>query len=434
MSKRKSKKIKKVVKFLLLLIIILGCYLIGYPIFKDKTNINNLKEKVKEVVKEEPKDSIYTAKLIAGGDALIHNAVRYSAQKKDGSWDFNPQFDMIKDIINEYDIKFYNQESIIDGTDLFPERTGLFFNTPNSYGEAAINAGFNLISLANNHSMDSGKSGALGTSEYWKKMQENHNIIYDGITDSEEMRNNYDRLIGEANGIKYGFLAYTTSTNGNPVPKNMPYLVNVYSEDKVKKDIQELKNKDVDVIIVSMHWGIEYILEPNKDELKIANFLNSQDVDIIIGNHAHCIQPIDIITNETTGKKTTVFYALGNLMSNQGLLVNKSSSYGQKVIIGALGTLNITKTVSPDGTKKVEINDVGAELTYTYSTTPGSTLSTTREYKIIPFSKMEDKYLTITTSEYKNNLQKLYDDYSKVLTKYNDNIKVVPLQSKLNNQ
>lgn len=432
MSKRKTKRLKKRFK-LFLIILIIGSLAFSYSLFKDKIKVKDLSKKVKEVIKEEPKDEVYTTKLIAGGDALIHNAVRYSALQNDGTWDFNPQFEMIKDILSEYDIRFYNQESIIDGTDNFPQRTGLFFNTPNSYGQAALNAGFNLISLANNHSMDSGKKGALGTSEYWKKLQENNNIIYDGITDSEEMRNNYDRLIGESNGITYGFLAYTTSTNGNPVPSNMPYLVNVYNEDKAKKDIEALKEKGVDIIIVSMHWGVEYILEPNKDEKKIANFLNSQGVDIVIGNHAHCIQPIDIIKNEETGKETTVFYALGNLMSNQGLLVNKSSTYGQKVIIGALGTLTITKTITPEGEKTITINDVGAELTYTYSTTPGSNLSTSREYKIIPFSKMEDKYLTITTSEYKNNLQKLYDDFSGVLKKYNNNVNVVPLQSRLSN-
>lgn len=415
-SKRKLKK-----KSLLFIII---TFILGIGIILAATNLlDNPKIPVpgkSEPVVEEPKDKVYTAKFLAGGDALIHKPVRNSGKQADGTWNYTSQFDMIRDILAEYDIKFYNQESLISGNDeYYPTGGGLYFNTPKAYGDAAVEAGFNLISLANNHSMDVGTNGALGSVNYWKTKE---GIIFDGMTDSEEMRNDYTRLIGEANGITYGFLAYTTSTNGNPVPKNKPFLVNTYNEEKVKQDIAALRDK-VDVLIVSMHWGIEYILEPNAEEKKIANFLAEQKVDIVIGNHAHCIQPIEKIGD------TVVFYALGNLISNQGYLTaTKPGQYGQKVTIGALGTLTITKTIRPDGESKIEIGDIGAELIYTHSAGPAK-----GPYKIIPFSKIEAKHLTILTSEYKktNGLEKLYNDYKSVLTKYDDTINVVELQSKI---
>lgn len=407
---------KKGLILILILMFVVGLPILAVPKLFDKPN-EKIKEKTKPVI-EEPKDKVYTAKFLAAGDALIHKPVRNSGKQSDGTWDYTEQFDMIRDILSEYDIKFYNQESVISGDDdYYPTGGGLYFNTPKAYGDAAVDAGFNLVSLANNHSMDVGSSGALGSVEYWKTKEE---IIFDGMTDSEEMRNDYTRLIGEANGITYGFLAYTTSTNGNPVPKNKPYLVNTYSEEKVKKDIATLRDK-VDVLIVSMHWGIEYILEPNAEEKKIANFLAEQDVDIVIGNHAHCIQPIERIGD------TVVFYALGNLISNQGYLTaKKPSQYGQKVTIGALGTLTITKTITPEGETKIEIGDIGAELIYTHSAGPAK-----GPYKIVPFSKMTNELLTIATSEYKGNVEKLYNDYKSVITKYDNTINVVELQSRL---
>lgn len=412
-----KRKLKKKSLLLIFITIVLGLGIIfAVPKLLDKQKETNPGKT--EPVVEEPKDKIYTAKFLAAGDALIHKPVRNSGKRSDGTWNYTSQFDMIRDILTEYDIKFYNQESIISGNDdYYPTGGGLYFNTPKAYGDAAVEAGFNLISLANNHSMDVGTNGALGSVEYWKTKE---GIIFDGMTDSEEMRKDYSRLIGESNGITYGFLAYTTSTNGNPVPKNKPFLVNTYNEDKVKQDIKALRDK-VDVLIVSMHWGIEYILEPNAEEKKIANFLAEQDVDIVIGNHAHCIQPIEKIGD------TVVFYALGNLISNQGYLTaTKPGQYGQKVTIGALGTLTITKTVTPEGETKVEIGGIGAELIYTHSAGPAK-----GPYKIVPFSKMTNELLTIATSEYRGNAEKLYNDYKAILTKYDDTIDVVEFQSKL---
>lgn len=415
-GKVKRKMKKKNLLLILIFVVLLGAGTLVVPkLFS--TPDNKTEEKTNPVI-EEPKDQVYTAKFLAAGDALIHKPVRNSGKQSDGTWNYTEQFDLIRDILSEYDIKFYNQESVISGNDdYYPTGGGLYFNTPKAYGDAAVDAGFNLVSLANNHSMDVGASGALGSVNYWKTKE---GIIFDGMTDSEEMRNDYTRLIGEANGITYGFLAYTTSTNGNPIPSSTPYLVNKYDEEKVKKDIAALRDK-VDVLIVSMHWGIEYILEPNAEEKKIANFLAEQGVDIVVGNHAHCIQPIERIGD------TVVFYALGNLISNQGYLTaTKPAKYGQKVTIGALGTLTITKTVTPEGETTIEIGDIGAELIYTHSAGPAK-----GPYKIIPFSKMEDKYLTIATSEYKGNIQKLYDDYKAILTKYDETIEVVELQSRL---
>ncbi len=79
-------------------------------------------------------------------------------------------------------------------------------------------------------------------------------------------------------------LSYTTKTNGLSTPKGKEYLINIYDKEQVKKDIEAIRDK-VDVLIVAMHWGIEYINMPNDEEKEIAEYLSSLGVDIIIGNH-----------------------------------------------------------------------------------------------------------------------------------------------------
>jgi len=223
-----------------------------------------------------------------------------------------------------------------------------------------------------------------------------------GISDSEENRNQY--IIHEKNNITYSMLSYTTSTNGLPIPNGKNYLVNVYNKEQVKKDIEYLRDK-VDVLIVAMHWGVEYTHTPTEEELQIAQFLADMDVDIVLGAHPHCIQPIDIIDD------TVIFYSLGNFISNQGDIVD---SKGFKVVIGMLGTLNITKTVK-DNISTIKIDNVGADLLYTYD-------EHNTNYQVIPFGIMQD-------NRYLDNYETVYEEYKNILTKYNEKIVVAPLKS-----
>lgn len=378
--------------FFFLLTLLLGVTFISYSYSLKQKNYN-VKEEDKEII-EEDKTKTYTLSLAATGDALLHKSVVNDGKQSDGSYNFDHQLTFIKDILKNYDLAYYNQETPFGGDNKeilgYPR-----FNSPTAYGDAMLNAGFNMVSLATNHTMDQGKNGVINFYDYWK----NKDVMYNGIADSEESRNQF--VIKEKNNITYTMLSYTTSTNGIPVPDD--YLVNVYDKEQVKADIEYLRNK-VDVLIVAMHWGIEYTHTPTEQELEIAQYLADLDVDIILGAHPHCIQPIDIIDD------TVVFYSLGNFISNQGDIVNK---YGIKVLIGMLGTLNITKTVEGDKTN-ITIDNVGAELLYTYN-------KNHKNYQVIPFSKMNETYL----SSYKET----YKDFKNIATRLNKNIVITPLSS-----
>ena len=357
MAKKRKRKVKKGFKIFLLLIIGLTIFF-GYKILfkKDNKPIEKInKTKIVEKKKEEVKDKSFS--LVMVGDVLTHDSVLADAKKSDGTYDFSNMFTYIKPIIKDYDLKYVNEESIIGDPSLgYSGYPG--FNAPEAIGDNLIDLGFNLIGLANNHAMDKGEKSILNSNNYWK----GKNVITAGTYSSQEERDTVP--IHEKNGIKYAFLSYTTVTNTR-APKS--YLLNMYSDEVAKNDIDSIKDK-VDVIIVAMHWGEEYTNTPTNEEVRIANYLSSLGVNLVIGTHPHVVQPMEYIND------TLVIYSLGNFISNQWVL-------GENPGIGLLVGLDIT--LKDD---KVEFNIKKKELILSYS-------EQSTKFKVIPFSKLTDNEL-----------------------------------------
>lgn len=413
-TRKKRKKISKNLKKkrLSLFFIIIAIFISIFIILQknnqtqeiSSNDLNNASENKVEV-KEDPVKT-YKAKLIAGGDALLHGQILKAAHNStNNSYDFSHMLELIKDEISQYDIKYYNQEVIFD--DDKPYTGYPTFNAPSSWGKNMIDIGFNLVSLATNHSMDGGTKSAKKSAAWWEKQE---NIIATGMASTEEKSK--EHKIMEANGIKYAMLAYTYGTNGIPVTED--YVVNLFDKEKALKDIKEVRDK-VDVLIVAMHWGAEYNTGITNEQKEQAKFLGENGVDIILGNHTHCIEPWEWIDEDTI-----VFYAFGNLISNQ--ITAETPIIRELGPFGLLGTLDITKTVDTENnTSKIKIDNIGAEIIYTYryyNNEKGK-----YDFLIVPFSKMESKYL----SNYKN----IYDKFSQIIKKFDQNIKIAPLPNNL---
>ncbi|XMB67479.1 CapA family protein [Mycoplasmatota bacterium zrk1] len=318
---------KKILQLLLITITLLGCTKKEALYVPDLLSVQRDNTKVS---------------LVAVGDNLIHNSI-YEAEER--PFDFRHIYSDIKPFINEFDLAFINQETILGGTELglsgYPR-----FNSPKEIGDAIIDAGFNLFSIANNHTLDKGEIGVINALDYL----DGEDIIYSGAKHSDHESS---VKVFSKKGIKFGFVAYTYGTNGLPHPDGKEYLANVFSKEKAKEDIESVRDK-VDIMIVSMHWGEQYQSQPNKNQVDEANYLSSLGVDIIIGHHPHVIQPIDII--ETDGNKTIVIYSLGNFLSDQ---------IGIDRLIGMAVSLEIEKNV--DGLKTdIQIDNLSAKLTYRY--------------------------------------------------------------------
>ena len=113
------------------------------------------------------------------------------------------------------------------------------------------------------------------------------------------------------------------------------------------------------------------------------------------------MQPFDIIGN------TVVFYSLGNFISNQGDLI---SSIGYKGVVGVLASMDITKTTYEDGSAEVKVDNIGADLTYTYN-------KNHRDYKVIPFSNPDIK-------TYLSDYERVYNKYASVIKNMDNTIEV----------
>ena len=407
MSKRKVKKKIKIGLFLVLIIVI-GIF--GFSYYR------NLKgeEPIIPIIPEKPKEvwpKVYEATMVATGDALLHSPILQDGYNKEtDSYDFSKSLSLVKDIISSYDIAYYNQETVFGGKE-YGYSSYPTFNSPSSFGDNMVDIGFNLVSLASNHSADCRKNAyncITNSYNFWK----NKNVAFDGFNEDETMKNYHN--IGEVNGITYGILNYTNTLNGlDSYITNKKYIIDLYDEEKVKQEVTELRDK-VDVLIVAMHWhynSAEYSFTPTANNKQIANYLDSLGVDIILGTYSHCVQPFDILENGAI-----VFYSLGNFISNQIALNTITTASGKLKYhpyvgtIGMLASMKITKTVNEDGTKEVKIDNLGADLLYSYRESAG------KGYLVVPFSKMSSKY--------NSNYQKLHEEYSGYITKLNNNITI----------
>ena len=391
MSKRKKRRLKKRRIFGLIIIIAL-LFLLAITVFNKKEPQKKAKSIIPKIKQEE---KVETAKLsmVMVGDALLHGSV-YRDAYKDGKYDFSHQLEFIKPIIKNYDLAFYNQETILGGTELglsdYPT-----FNSPWEFGDNMLDAGFNIVNLATNHTMDRGEKAIIKSCEYWNPKKKD--ILFAGSYCSFEDQN--EIKIFEKNGIKYTMLSYTYGTNGIPVPKGKEYLVNLYSDEQAKKDIEKVRDK-VDLLLISMHWGIEYQTEPTAEQKREAEYLSNLGADIIIGTHPHIIEPVTYIND------TLVIYSLGNFISAQ------STNSDYNTMVELMTSVDIVKeTKGNKSTLKLE--NLNNELLYNYYT-KGS--GRWYNFKVVPFSQMNTNY----NSDYK----RLYDKYSKVVKLYDENIPV----------
>lgn len=387
MKKRRKVRLKKRGKLLFIIVLVVSFGVIyfsfsNFSFFKSTDKV----EKKNVIEKEVKKDKDYTAKVFMVGDALIHSAVYEDARQSDGTYDFTSMLSSIKPISSKYDLAYYNQETILGGKDLgysnYPR-----FNSPQEVGDAFVDAGFNLVSLATNHTMDKGEQGVLNSVSYWKTKS---GVVSSGQWSSDEERNQSITTIHEVNNIKYAFISYTIWTNGLNTPTGKEYLNNVYSEEKAKADIEAVRDK-VDFVIVAMHWGTEYSFKVDAKQEEIANYLSSLGVDLIIGAHPHVIQTVEYINN----KKTFVVYSLGNFISDQNDIDN---------FTGLAFEVTLKKHVDVDDRVTNSVVEPKAELVYTTTT---KVRGVNHNFKVVP-------YPNLTDNELKNHLS-YYDSYKSIV-------------------
>lgn len=273
--------------------------------------------------------------LVAVGDNLIHNTLIASGEKQGGSRDYTQFYEHIKQHIEPADIAVINQETMLGG-EAFDFAGYPMFNTPWEVGTAAIDAGFDVFTCATNHSMDVGSAGVEKELEFFN----NHkSVVHIGTNASEEAYNAVTYY--EKNNITFALLNYTYGTNGISLPKDKPWLINLMDKEKIKKDMTEAR-KNADVVLVFPHWGTENSHEISSYQEEYTKLFSDLGADIIIGTHPHVLQPVQWYENKSTGKKTLVYYSLGNFISHQTSLDQLCGGMAEITIEKDDGKIEIT--------------------------------------------------------------------------------------------
>jgi len=288
-----------------------------------------------------PEPVIHSFTLVAVGDNLFHDVLFRRSPQGDFSH-FVYYYLPIKPIVQAADIAFVNQETVFAG-----EAAGFsswpLFNTPSEAGIALIETGFNVVNHANNHAMDMGENGAVYTLDFWDAHPE---ITLIGLYRSQEDRDSF--TITMVNGISVGWLTYTYGLNGMPLPEGRPYMVPLIDQEVMENEITALRPL-VDFLIVSMHWGYEYVHSPNDEQRELAELMARLNVDLIIGHHPHVLQPMETMTR-SDGGETLVVFSLGNFLSAQ---------HDNNTLLGGLLYLEAQKKVEWDGTTHMTIERAG---------------------------------------------------------------------------
>lgn len=375
-------KLKRKVKITLVLLSVL--ILIGSSFYF----INNKEEKKLNTViknqdnndnKEDSKLSIANLTLV--GDFLFEQPFYDAIAKGD---DINNYFKNVKSYFLEDDLSIGNMEVVIGNDNLESSGTGFNFCAPEYIGKLVNTLDLQVLGTANNHAYDRNIEGVNSTINFFKN---NTDILTVGTYYSKEDMES-DRIL-EINGIKFGFLAYTYGTNIVPSASNKDYI-NYYKdpntreitkeyEEKLINEVSNLRGK-VDVLIVIMHWGVEFTYTPNSEQKNLAQKLNELGVDIILGSHSHSIQPIEWINGN---HKTLVYYSMGNFVSADDDISRTGETFDNAYQVGLLSKLKVIKE-----NDKIDISDISTELIVNYYD------ENLRNFELVPFKMYNSEFET----------------------------------------
>ena len=248
-------------------------------------------------------------KIIFAGDLMGHMPQHNAALKTDGSYDYSPCFRYVKDYVQSADLAVLNLEVPLDGKPYsgYPQ-----FSAPDALVACAKEAGFDIMTTANNHCMDRGRHGLERT----LKALDSLGIPHLGTYRNQKQHDAEHPMIVERNGLRLALLTYTYGTNGIPVQH--PNVVNMIDTTEMARDLKIAHQKGADFVITLIHWGIEYAVKANEEQSQIALWLLEHGCDAVIGGHPHVVQNFTLDAIPDNGRyPEIVVYSMGNLVSNQ---------------------------------------------------------------------------------------------------------------------
>jgi poly-gamma-glutamate capsule biosynthesis protein CapA/YwtB (metallophosphatase superfamily) len=254
-----------------------------------------------------------TFTLVGTGDVLLHErlwrqAERDAAETGNGVLDFTPQLAHIAPIVSDADLAICHLEVPLAPAD-GPYEGYPTFSGPPQVVSALDATGYDACSTASNHTFDQGAGGVTRTLDALDAA----GIAHAGSarTPSEAEQTTIVDVETTEGPVKVGLLSYTYGFNGIPYPASQTFWANEIDEQEILADAATARQRGAEVVVVALHWGTEYDHDPNSQQAEVApRLIGAPDIDLLLGHHAHVVQPI-----ENIGGKWVV-YGMGNLMAN----------------------------------------------------------------------------------------------------------------------
>jgi len=248
------------------------------------------------------------------GDIMNHELQIQTAYNKEyDAWDYKFSFEFVKPYIENADIAIGNLETTLPG-----DRTKFSgypqFGAPDELLDAIKWAGFDILTLANNHCVDKGLDALIRT----RNLVEKEGLIPLGTFYDDVDQEKNAVVIYQKNGFKLALLNFTYGTNGISVPS--PARVNEIDLNILKKQIRKARESNPDAIIVLLHYGTEYQTQPDIYQHYIVHLALKEGADIILGGHPHVLQPFEVVQMKDKygqNKNRLIVWSLGNFVSNQ---------------------------------------------------------------------------------------------------------------------
>lgn len=280
--------------------------------------------------------NVTTINIKAVGDIAPQTEILQAAYDAAGDeYDFNALFEKVaEDLDSDYTIASFESISVATSVTAYSGRKS--YNTPTSIYAAIKNANIDAVTLANSHILDQGMAGIRSTIEAVESAGLDHFGAYTSLDSANAER--YSLV--DVKGIKLGILSYSDEfrQNLNDLSSDeKQYATNTMVASNIVSDIQRVRDKGADVVILCMHWGELFTREPNSEQRELAETLLSAGADVILGTHAQQVMKItnkEISRNDGSVGHGIVAYCLGNFVSEYREQYNDS---------GIILSLNITK-------------------------------------------------------------------------------------------
>ena len=259
---------------------------------------------------EPAQPSLPHVSFVAVGDNLPDDNIGTAAARAGGTYDYTPIFAPLADRIRQADLAYIDQETHIGGAEIGPLGYPSF-NTTDEMADAVVDAGFDFVASATNHSYDWGPYGAI---EHSRAVWNAKPVAFTGTATDYAEAAQIATL--ERGGLTFALLDYTYGVNAYDRSELPEYAVNFIDEARISTDVAAARQV-ADVVIVAMHWGTELQMSADAEQIRLAQFLADLDVDLVLGSHPHVIGPMAWVENSTgNGHRTLVAYSLGNFLAD----------------------------------------------------------------------------------------------------------------------